>query len=483
MVLSGLEPQKVFEFFEILSSVPHGSGNTKAVSDLCVEFAKKRNLEYYQDDTNNVIIIKEATKGYENSEPIILQGHLDMVCAKDPSDPMDMAKEPIKLIVDGDWIHADGTSLGGDDMIAVAMALAAIDSDTLEHPRIEAVFTVDEETGMDGAFAIDLSPIKGRRMLNLDSEEEGVLTCGCAGGARVDCDIPVSRDPLGDGLFTRFSLMISGLKGGHSGCEIEKGRGNSNKLLARFIHTALKSFDVRLVEMAGGKFDNVITLESTAIVALPNSEAAAFAKFAEEFDKILKNEYSAADPGVSLTCAPSDSTAPSVTYTDTKRIIRALVMMPQGVQEMSMDIPGLVQTSLNMGIVKLESDNLHFSFSVRSSILTQKEMLIDRVLAVLEASGGHANVHGSYPGWQFAKVSPIRDIVSEVMEEVFGKKAEITATHGGLECGLFMEKLPGLDCVSFGPDLRDIHSVSERMNIPSVERMWRCVCEILRRAK
>ena len=482
MVLSDLEPKKVFEFFELLSSVPHGSGNTKVVSDLCVDFARARGLEYYQDEYNNVIIIKGATAGYENSEPVILQGHLDMVCAKEPDDPTDMAVTPITLAVDGDWVHAVGTSLGGDDGIAVAMALAILDSNELQHPRIEAVFTTDEETGMDGAVGLDVSPLKGRRMLNLDSEEEGVLTCGCSGGARVDCDIDAEREEAGDG-YARYFLKITGLKGGHSGCDIDKGHGNANKLMGRFLYSAAEQFDLRLVHMAGGRFDNVITPEATAEIVVPATEAAGFEAFAKAFDGIYKNEYSAADSGIVLTAEKTDGSDLCVTRTDTNRILTALLILPQGVREMSMDIKGLVQTSLNLGILRLEDAGFHCSFSVRSSILTQKDMLIQNVRACVECVGGRVSVRSAYPGWQFAKVSPIRAIVSDVFAEVYGKPAGITATHGGLECGLFIEKLPGLDAVSFGPDLRDIHSVRERMNIPSVQRMYKAVCEILKRCK
>ena len=481
MVLSSLEPKKVFEFFELLSSVPHGSGNTKAVSDICVDFAKQRGLEYYQDEFNNVIIYKPATPGYENADAVILQGHLDMVCAKEPDDPTDMAKVPITLAVDGDWVHAVGTSLGGDDGIAVAMALAILDSSDLMHPRLECVFTIDEETGMDGAVGLDCTHLTGRRMLNLDSEEEGVLTCGCSGGARVDCDIKTSREDA-DG-YVRYFVKLGGLTGGHSGCDIDKGRGNANKLLARFLYTANEEIGLRLVHMAGGRFDNVITPEATAEIAVPAGSAAAFSALAKAYDGIYKNEYSAADKGVFLTAEKIDGDCAPLTAEDTARVLLCLLLLPQGVIEMSMDIKGLVQTSLNLGILRLEDGDFHCSFSVRSSILTQKEMLITRLKATLEAVGGTVSVRSAYPGWQFAKVSPIRDTVSEVFAEVYGKPAEITATHGGLECGLFIEKLPGLDAVSFGPDLRDIHSVRERMSVASVQRMYKALVKILEKCR
>lgn len=481
MVISDLEPKKVFEFFALLSSVPHGSGNTKAISDICVRFAVERGLEYHRDELNNVIIIKEATAGYESGEPIILQGHLDMVCAKEPDDPRDMSKVPVEIAVDGDWVHAVGTSLGGDNIIAVAMALAVLDSSELCHPRIEAVFTTDEETGMDGARGLDASPLKGRRMLNLDSEEEGVLTCGCAGGARVDCTIGVTRESAGN-EYDGYHIKIGGLRGGHSGCDIDKGHANANKLMTRFLYSCIERLDIRLARFEGGKFDNVITPEAEAEVVVPVSEAAAFEAFAKAYGAIFKNEYSASDDGVFITVEKREALSP-LTREDTSRVLLALLLIPQGVEEMSMDIKGLVQTSLNLGVLRLEESELRCSLSVRSSILTQKEMLIQRIRAAVECVGGQISVRSAYPGWQFAKVSPIRDIVADVFAEVYGKPAGITATHGGLECGLFIEKLPGLDAVSFGPDLRDIHSVRERMSVSSVQRMWVALCKILEKCK
>ena len=472
------KPLSVFKYFELLSSVPHGSGNTKAISDICVDFAKKLGLEYYQDDLNNVIIYKKGSKGKENAEPVIIQGHLDMVCAKNPDDPIDMAKEPIKLVIDGEYLRADNTSLGGDDAIAVAMALAILDDDSLSHPPIEAVFTTDEETGMYGASGLDASRLRGRRMLNIDSEEEGVFTVGCAGGMRTNCEIPVSREKYGDGLVS-YEIIISGLLGGHSGGEIDKERGNSNKLMSRFLYNAAVDMPMRLISLEGGTFDNVICGKTTATVAVSGLDADRFEKLAVSYDKIYKNELSTSDPGVTLSFSKSNCKAATVTLPDTMKILKALYISPYGVQNMSMDIKGLVQTSLNLGILKLTEKSIKYSFLIRSSLATQKKELYDRVKTVTELFGGTIKKHSDYPEWEYKKVSPLRDTALEAFRQTYGKEATITATHGGLECGFFSSKLPGLDCISYGPELYDIHSVRERLGIASVGRVYELTCKIL----
>ncbi len=471
-------PLSVFKFFELLSSVPHGSGNTKAISDICVDFAKKHGLDYYQDGYNNVIIYKKGSTGKENSEPVIIQGHLDMVCAKHPDDPVDMAKEPIKLVLDGDYLRADGTSLGGDDTIAVAMALAILDDDTLTHPPIEAVFTTDEETGMYGAAGLDASRLKGRRMLNIDSEEEGVFTAGCSGGVRANCEIPVKREPYGDGLVS-YAVTIFGLSGGHSGCDIDKERGSSNKLMGRFLYELTKEMPVRLISLKGGEYDNVIPGKTVACVAVSQIDADRLEKLVFDFDRIFKKELSTSDPGVKLVCEKSDERGDTVILPDTINICRLLRILPYGIQNMSMDIKGLVQTSLNLGVLLLEADRLKYSFAVRSSVATQKKELLDRVRIVTELFGGSVSTRGEYPEWEYRKVSPLRDAALEVYRAVYGGEAKITATHGGLECGLFASKIRDLDCISYGPELHDIHSVNERLGIASVGRVYRLTCKIL----
>ena len=440
-VLKGLKPEKVFAYFEKLCSVPHGSGNTKIISDLCVSFAEELGLKYRQEPCNNVVIWKPASPGCESAEPIILQGHIDMVCAKTDDCTKDMTREGLDLRTDGQWVWADKTSLGGDNCIAVAMILAVLADDDLPHPPIEAVFTVDEEVGMDGAAALDCSDLKGRRLLNLDSEQEGVFTVSCAGGMRMDCVLPAEQTAVSGG--DCFALTISGLQ--------------------------------------GGQFDNVICSRCEAAVVLPRG-GADFAAFVREFDGILKNEYAVTDPGVSLECAPVQ-VSDAVNEADTVKLLRTLLALPQGVEAMDTDFPGLVQTSLNMGVVMLTSGGLHVTFSVRSSVASRKEMLAQRVRAITEMAGGTVSERGVYPGWQYDRNSQFRPMVLAAYKDMTGRDGVVEATHGGLECGLLMEKISGVDAVSMGPNILDIHSVRERLDVASTARVYDTLCEVLRRSK
>ena len=479
-VLKGLKPEKVFAYFEKLCSVPHGSGNTKIISDLCVSFARELGLKCRQEDCGNVVIWKNGSAGYENAAPIILQGHIDMVCAKTDDCTKDMTREGLDLRTDGQWVWADKTSLGGDNCIAVAMILAVLADDDLPHPPIEAVFTVDEEVGMDGAAALDCSDLKGRRLLNLDSEQEGVFTVSCAGGMRMDCVLPAEQTAVSGG--EGFALTISGLQGGHSGGDIHLGRGSANQLMARVLYSALERFPgLRLAALQGGQFDNVICSRCEAAVVLPRG-GADFAAFVREFDGILKNEYAVTDPGVSLECAPVQ-VSDAVSEADTVKLLRTLLALPQGVEAMDTDFPGLVQTSLNMGVVMLTSGGLHVTFSVRSSVASRKEMLAQRVRAITEMAGGTVSERGVYPGWQYDRNSQFRPMVLAAYKDMTGRDGVVEATHGGLECGLLMEKISEVDAVSMGPDILDIHSVRERLDVASTARVYDTLCEVLRRSK
>ena len=392
-ILEHLEPRGVFRFFEELCAIPHGSSNTKAVSDWLMDFARERGLEAYQDGLNNVIIIKEATSGYESAEPVILQGHMDMVCEKAPGCAKDMEKEGLDLAVDGDAVYAEGTTLGGDDGIAVAMALAILDADDIPHPRLEAVFTVDEEIGMLGATALDVSMLRGRRMLNLDSEEEGVFTVGCAGGNLTQCTLPLTRAPYAGKALT---VTVGGLRGGHSGAEIDKGLGNANMLMGRLLYAASRKAELRLVEVNGGLKDNAIPRETVATLVTTDPEAVL--AVCRELDAQLKNEYRTTDPDVFVTATESTASLPMDDDT-TRRVLCFLTCAPNGIQAMSADMPGLVQTSLNLGILKTEKDAVIASFCVRSSIDGQKQMLVERLTCMTEALGGTVEVFGDYSGW------------------------------------------------------------------------------------
>lgn len=479
-VLNQLQPASVLHFFEELCRIPHGSGNTKAISDYCVRFAQQRGLEYHQDALNNVIIIKPAAPGYESAPAIILQGHLDMVCEKTADCSRDMMVDPLELRTDGTWIWAEGTTLGGDDGIAVAMALAALDDQALAHPRLEAVFTVDEEVGMEGAVGLDVSCLKGRTMLNVDSEDEGILTVSCAGGVRATCHVPVEWDQA-RGI--SCTLTVRGLVGGHSGVEINTGRANANMLMGRLLYGLSREMPLRLVSLQGGQADNAIAPRSEATILVPVEEKERLEALAASYGRVFQAEFETADPGLTLdVVTDGDLMTWALTLSATARAISALMLLPNGVQTMSQDIPGLVQTSLNLGVLRLKEAELSATFAVRSSVATEKAMLCNRIECLASLLGGHVTYTGDYPAWEYKRDSRLRELVAQVYHEQTGKDAVIEAIHAGLECGVFAGKLPGLDCVSLGPDMRDIHTPQERLSIPSVQRTWALLCEVLRRA-
>mgnify|MGYP002429354826 CR=1 FL=1 len=474
-VLSALQPRAVFHYFEELCAIPHGSGNTKAVSDWCAAFARARGLEYHQDALNNIIIIKEAAPGYEGAEPVILQGHLDMVCEKEPGCPKDLEREGLDLEVGGGFVTARGTTLGGDDGIAVAMALALLDARDIPHPRLEVVLTVDEEVGMLGAAALDVSPLRGRTLINLDSEEEGVFTVSCAGGNRTECILPVKREPFSGTVLT---VTVGGLTGGHSGTEIHRGRANANVLLGRCLRAVSARTELRLGEAAGGSKDNAIPTASVALVA---ADAGAVQAVCAEMDAAFKKEYRVNDPAITVSARPAESSLLPMDEASSRSAVCLLACLPNGIQAMSADMPGLVQTSLNLGILTTGDDAVHASFSVRSSVATQKQMLIDRLRCLTESLGGSVSTHGEYPGWEFMPQSPLRDLMVQVFTDQYGYAPKVEAIHAGLECGLFSAKLPGLDCVSFGPDLKEIHTFRESLSVSSVQRVYAMVVETLKR--
>ncbi len=476
-VLGHLEPQKVFHFFEEICAIPHGSRHNTQISNWLVKFAEDRGLEHYQDAAENVIIIKPATPGYEKAEAVIIQGHMDMVCEKDADCTKDMLTEGLDLMLDGDTVYAKGTTLGGDDGIAVAMALAALDADDLEHPRLEVVVTTDEEIGMDGAMVLDPAPLQARRMLNIDSEVEGVFTVSCAGGATVKNIIPVKREAFTGETLT---ISVSGLVGGHSGVEINKGRANADMLLGRILYAAAKVSELRIVSVSGGLKDNAIPTAAQAVVAV--ADAAAVKDVCAKMGEAFRSEFTTTDAGLKVDVTEGGEGA-AMDADSTKRVICLLTCAPNGVQVMSNDIEGLVQTSLNLGILCTEDERVVASFSVRSSVESQKAMLIDRLENLSAQLGGTIETLGDYPGWAYRQDSPLRDLMVKVFTEQYGHAPEIEAIHAGLECGLFAGKMPGLDCISFGPDLKEIHTPREKMSVASVQRTWNMLAEVLRQMK
>jgi dipeptidase D len=480
-VLSDLQPQKVFHFFEEICNIPHGSRNTKQISDYLVTFAKDRELTYYQDEKNNVIILKDGTKGYESSAPVIIQGHMDMVCEKENDCEIDFEKEGIRLVIDGDYVTADGTTLGGDDGIAVAYALAILDSDDIPHPPLEVIITVDEEIGMLGAFFIDVSMLKGRRMLNIDSDVEGHFLTSCAGGMSLIADIPVKRITQ---TGRAAELVVTGLLGGHSGSEIDKEHGNADIIMGRVLASLLEETPFGIISMAGGNKDNAIPRECKTVILLPEESVEDAKRIIECLDGILKKEFAVSDAGVELRMTIQESReAQILDYSSVNRVVYYLRTIPNGVQNMSKIMPNLVETSLNLGILELTEDSLHTVTSIRSSVSTRKEDVRDRVTMIVSMAGGEVTIEGDYPAWEYKQESVVRNDIASSYKELFGKEPVFEAIHAGLECGIFSEKLPGLDCVSFGPDNLDIHTPKERLSISSTERMWRLILEFLKKSK
>ena len=427
------------------------------------------------DELGNVIIIKEASKGYENHEPVMLQGHMDMVAVKRPDSPVDMTKDGLILSVDGDRLFAEGTSLGGDDGIAVAYGLALLDG-SYRHPRIELVITVDEEVGMDGARGLDAAPLKAKRLVNLDSEEEGIFLSGCAGGARVNMQISgVWESKKG----VPCEIRVGGLKGGHSGGEIHKERGNANSLAGRLLEAVSKVTKIGICEMDGGLADNAIPREVVLRFIVSEKEDE-LEEAVRAFEKKLRTELSTKDPGVRIEMAKeTDAAAYCLDSASCEKVKKLLLIMPNGIQAMSADMHGLVQTSLNNGIMKLGEKELNVITSVRSSVASEKEALITRITAITELLGGCVEVTGDYPGWTYQKESPFRDLCIKVYEEMYGKSPKIQAIHAGVECGILLEKRPDLDCISLGPDMKDIHTTEEKLSVSSAKRVFEYVCRIL----
>ena len=474
--ITGYEPAQLFHFFEEVSAIPRGSGNEKGISDFLVAFAKERGLDVYQDEVYNVIIRKPASAGAENAPTVMLQGHIDMVCDKLGSVEHDFTTDGIDLVVKDGVLTANGTTLGADNGIAVALMLTVLDDDSIVHPALECVFTTDEETGLVGAETLDKSQISARTMINLDSEEEGVATVSCAGGNVSVCTLPVTRVPF-DGQTLR--VRISGLAGGHSGEEIHKGRANANLLLGRALDEMSRAGALRLIRVSGGAKDNAIPREAEAVVR--TGDAAALRRAAEALAAALRAEYHAADGHITVTVTETDDGLTPMDAASTERAITLLLCAPNGVVEMNMDVPGLVQTSLNLGRLTSDEASLRASFMIRSSINSQKNAVASRLARLAEALGGQTELDSDYSAWPYRPESPLRDRVAEVFYEQYGEKPRIAALHAGLECGILSGKLPELDCISLGPDLTDIHTPRERLHIASTERTWRLLLGTLKR--
>jgi len=480
-VLSDLHPQDVFQYFEAICSIPHGSGNVSALVDYCVGFAKERGLSWFRDEANNLVIRKPASPGYEGSDVMILQGHTDMVCEKEAGLDFDFTKDAICPVINGDLIYAQGTTLGGDNGIAVAMCLALLDDDTLEHPPLEILFTSDEEIGMLGAFAFDCSNLKGHKLINLDSEYEGVLMCSCAGGLNAYSTLAVRRETK---RLCRVSLSIDGLKSGHSGVEIDKGRANSNVLMARMLSGLAEKAQYQLVSLDGGPRETAIACKTSATLAVPAGQADLLLRETEGWEKIFKKEYASTEPSLTVRAnTEGEAEVSALTLESTRQAVKTILALPDGVQAMSMDMPGLVQTSVNFGVMTLREDELFFSNTIRSSVTSQKMWVLNKIKAVAALAGGKTEVSGNYPGWSFNPNSVVKDTILQAYQRLFGKEAKVDAVHAGIECGLFADSIEDLDCVSIGPEMADVHTPREHFSISSVQRTYELLKAVLKDSK
>ena len=474
-----MEESVVLKYFREISKIPRCSRNEKQISDWLCSFAKERRLDVIQDAFNNIIIKKPGTRGYENSGAIIIQGHMDMVCEKNAGTQHDFLNDPIRLIDEGDTVRADGTTLGADNGIAAAIALALLDATDIPHPPLEVLLTTDEESGMTGAAYLDASLLSGRKLINMDSEEEGVFYVSCAGGLRVVLNLPAEYTELPDAYDT-FTLRVKGLKGGHSGMDADKNRGNSNKLMGRALHAIFSETDARLVRVSGGMKMNAIPRESEAVIAVKTEDYGKIAERVRSFEYTIRNEYHKSDPSVTLEFTRIEAHNRQAFSRETgKKVIAVLNLMPQGVMEMSQDIPGLPETSNNLGVVSTDEKAISFANALRSCVASRKYALKEQIEQLAALSGAECEMSGDYPGWEYDPNSALREALIKEYESIYGRKPEIKAVHAGLECGLFIEKIPGLDVISFGPDIFNAHSPGEYFSVPSVERVWDFLTRVL----
>jgi len=476
-IFENYQPATVLKYFEELCSIPHGSNHCCQVAEWLVSFAVNHGLKNIRDSADNVIIFKSASLGYESAESIILQAHTDMVCEKLQDIKFDFTKDSLKLAIDGDFVKATGTTLGADDGIGVAMILAVLSDKNLSHPDIEAVFTSDEEIGMIGAAALDASVLKSKKMINLDCEDEGVFYVGCAGGNVTKNTLPINREAY-HGSYIK--ITVTGLNGGHSGVDIDKGRANSNVLITRLLAVVNKEVDMRIVSVNGGNKDNAIACHSEAIIAVDDENAFGriFSKFADD----IKSEYKSTEKTLNLFYENSEASLP-MDKESTQKVLCLLSLSPDGIQAMSNDIPGLVETSLNLGILTTSRDEIALSHCVRSGIESQKNMLVDRLSLLSSFIGGSTEISGDYPAWEYNPASKLRILASDVYKSLYNKDPHIATIHAGLECGTLSSKISGLDCISIGPTISDVHTPRERFHISSLERTWKMLVEILKNLK
>ena len=476
--LEGLKPQRVFKYFEEISAVPRGYENMEGIADYCMDFARKHSLKAVRDSANNVIIYKNAAKGYENSETVILQGHLDIVCQKENGREIDFLTDGLDIYAEGDFVKANGTTLGADNGIAVAMILAILESDEILHPAIEAVFTTDEEIGMLGAASLDMTKLSGKKLINLDAEEDDTLTVSCAGGSDFKIVVPKSCETA---IGTEITVIFKGLKGGHSGVEINSGRVNANIIAGRFLNRIKQDVDFELISIDGGDKSNAIPNYCTVKLCAENAEKLIGA--VEGYFTVVKEEIASREPDFDFELLSGKQGEHTVLSKALKeKLIFFLVCAPNGVMDMSAEIEGLVETSLNLGILKTEERNVIINFSLRSNKESALLFLEERVKAFSACIPCSMEVSGHYPPWEFNESSELQKLYKQCFTEQFGFEPKVEAIHAGLECGIFSSKIKGCDCIAIGPRLFDVHTVNERLSISSTQQIYKLLLKILEKS-
>lgn len=478
-VLENLEPKAVFHFFEEMSQIPHGSGNEKKISDYIVHFAEKRALYCRQDSANNVLIKKGATKGYEGQPAIILQGHIDMVCEKNSDVKHDFETDGLKLVIEDGKIKAEGTTLGADNGIGAAYILAILDADDIAHPALEAIFTTEEETGMNGANVFDASDIEGKTFINLDSEEEGELVISCCGGNKTDVLQPIVWEEAPQWGIP-YLLKVSGLKGGHSGTDIHLQRANANKLMSRILFDIFSVYDIKISNIIGGEKDNAIPREAEAVVLLREEQVKGIETAVAQMNVICSKEYEGVEDNITFCLLPMKEKVGQCFSEETaKNMISILYLLPYGIETMDTYYSDLVESSSNIGAVKTKEEQIVYSNALRSSVDSKIKVIEQKIKIIAELAGAKTNKKGEYPEWAVKRDSEIEKICSKIYFEMYQKQPVVKAIHAGLECGIFCKKLKEVDMISFGPNITGAHSPNEAVEIASVERVWKYLLAVI----
>lgn len=476
-ILSGYDKENVFYFFEEICKIPHGSGNEKKISDYILNFGKERNLNCRQDELFNVVIKKEGTKGYENKSPIIFQSHIDMVCQKDSDVEHDFLNDGINIVVDGDFITANGTTLGADNGIGVAYMMALLDSKNIAHPPLEMIFTTEEETGLCGAIGLDVSDIKGKQLINLDTEEWGVLMAGCSGGQRVQINIPIENEEI-EKDYTAYKLKVGGVNGGHSGADIILQGGNANCILARVLWELEKKLQYKLSTISGGTVDNAICREAEAVIFAKVSSKVSYEeiqKIVKEFEEIIISEYEVDEQNIIISIEKTESNLKCLSQKNKEQFINCMMLIPYGVQTMASGLGNIVESSNNIGIIEMNDDEISIHSAVRSSVKSRLEIIVDKIHTIAKLNDAVAVNSNGYPGWKFNPNSELVSKFKKVFFDMYNEEPVVTAIHAGLECGLFGEKIPNLDMISIGPEMYDVHTTRERVHIESTFKIWELV--------